>query len=84
MSGMNEQQANRWRQTRTMGKGKYVMYYGILTWGVALAILFTGMEWLTQHSFTPSWLYIRLAVFAIVGFFIGSFRWDAKEKKFKS
>jgi hypothetical protein len=84
MSVMNERQANQWRKTRTMGKGKYVMFFGILSWGIALALLFTGLEWLTQQTFTPAWLYIRLAVFGVVGFFIGSLRWDARERKFKS
>ncbi|WP_246079285.1 hypothetical protein [Paenibacillus piri] len=84
MNKMTEQQADKWRKTRTMGKGKYVMYFGVLTWGIILAALFTGMEWLTQQSFTLSWMYIRLAVFGILGFFIANFRWDARERLFQS
>jgi hypothetical protein len=79
---MNEQQANRWRKTRAMGKGKYVMYFGVLIWGIALTVIITGMQWLTQQTFTPSWLYIRLIVFAAIGFFIFMLRWDARERKF--
>ncbi|WP_243767370.1 hypothetical protein [Paenibacillus agricola] len=82
MAGMSETQANKWRKTRTIGKGKYMLFFGILPWGIGLAGLFTGLEWLTQQTFTPSWLYIRLAVFLVVGFFISSVRWHALEQKF--
>ncbi|WP_028547952.1 hypothetical protein [Paenibacillus sp. UNC451MF] len=78
---MNETQANKWRKTRTMGKGKYVMYFGILAWGLSLAALFTLTEWLTQQTVTTSWIYIRIVVMGIVGFFIANFRWEAREKK---
>jgi hypothetical protein len=81
---MSEQQANQWRKTRTMGKPKYVMYFGILLWGITLAALFTGMEWLTQQTFTPSWVYIRLIVFAFIGFFVYNLRWNAREQKFQA
>ncbi|WP_240418919.1 hypothetical protein [Paenibacillus periandrae] len=84
MNEMNEQQATQWRKRRTMGKGKYVMYFGILTWGIAVTAIITGMEWLTQHTFQMSWLYIRLIVFASIGFFISVLRWEARERKFKS
>jgi hypothetical protein len=82
MTGMSEKQANSWRKTRTLGKSRYMLFFGLLPWGIGLAALFTGLEWLTQHTFTPSWLYIRLAVFVIVGFFISTTRWHALEQKF--
>ncbi|PZE21170.1 hypothetical protein CBW46_010080 [Paenibacillus xerothermodurans] len=81
---MNEQQANKWRKTRTMGKAKYVMYYGVLLWGVLLTAIFTGLELLTQSVYNVSWMYIRLAVFGSVGFFIANFRWESREKRFQS
>jgi hypothetical protein len=84
MSQMSEEQATKWQQTRTKGKGKYVMYYGVLLWGLLLTAVFTGLEWLTQHTFQFSWFYVRLAVFGLIGFFIASFRWDAREKKYQS
>ncbi|MCS7462212.1 hypothetical protein N0M98_18900 [Paenibacillus doosanensis] len=79
---MNEIQAGKWRKTRTMGKGKYVMYFGVLAWGLSLTLLFTAMEWFTQHTVTASWIYIRIAVMGIAGFFIANFRWDAREQRF--
>jgi hypothetical protein len=84
MSQMNEEQANKWKKTRTMGKGKYVMFYGVLLWGLALTAVFSGLEWLTQHTFSFSWFYVRLAVFGFIGFFISNFRWEAREKQFQS
>jgi uncharacterized membrane protein len=84
MKKLSEEQTTKWRKTRTMGKGKYVMYYGVITWGFLLTALFTATEWLTQQSFTFNWLYIRLIVFGILGFFIANFRWDARERLFQS
>ncbi|WP_246315800.1 hypothetical protein [Paenibacillus foliorum] len=84
MSKMTAEQANKWRKRRMMGKSKYVMFYGVVTWGIILAALFTGMEWITQQSFTTSWVYIRVIVFGILGFFIANFRWDARERMFQS
>ncbi|WP_186446252.1 hypothetical protein [Paenibacillus cremeus] len=81
MSTMNEAQAAKWRAKRTMGKGKYVVYYGMLMWGLLLTLLFTVVELLSQQTFSMTWLYIRLAVFGIIGFFIANFGWDAKEIK---
>ncbi|GAA4862083.1 hypothetical protein GCM10023310_46840 [Paenibacillus vulneris] len=78
---MNEMQASKWSKTRAMGKAKYVMYFGVLSWGLPLAALFTLMEWLTQGTVSTSWVYIRIIVMAIIGFFIANFRWEAREKK---
>jgi|GEM_PF-1445017 len=80
---MNAAQAEKWRKTRTMGKGKYVMLFGVLSWGISLAALFTAIEWLTQQSFTPYWVYIRLGVMAVVGFFVANFRWESREQKLR-
>jgi hypothetical protein len=82
MANMSEKQANSWRKTRTMGKGKYMILFGLLPWGIGLAGLFTGLEWVTQQTVTPSWIYIRLMVFLVVGFFISSVRWHSLEQKF--
>lgn len=80
---MNAVQAEKWRKTRTMGKGKYVMLFGVLTWGLSLAALFTAIEWLTQQTFTPYWVYIRLGVMAVIGFFVANFRWESREQKLR-
>lgn len=79
---MNEKQAARWAAVRQMGRGKYVAIRGMLAWGVTLAAVFTLVEYLTQGSISFNWLVIRLFVFAVLGFFVASFRWDSKERKY--
>jgi hypothetical protein len=79
---MNEQKALQWSKTRTMGKGKYVLYYGALLWGVLFTVLFGAVELLSTGTVTWSWTVIRLVVFAVVGFFIANARWDANERKY--
>jgi hypothetical protein len=81
---MNEAQAAKWSKTRTMGKAKYVMYYGVALWGITLTVLTSGIQWVTEQTLDGSWLTIRLAVFGIVGFFVANFRWDGKEKQWNS
>ncbi|MDQ1909881.1 hypothetical protein RAC89_05090 [Paenibacillus sp. GD4] len=81
---MSKEKMNKWGQTRRMGKAKYVMYYGVLLWGVSFTILTTAVEWMTQQSFTGSWLTIRLLVFSVLGFFIANFGWERKEKQWIS
>lgn len=79
---MNEMQANKWRKTRAMGKGKYVMFFGVLAWGLSLTALFTAMEWFTHQTVTTSWVYIRLVLLSFMGFFIANNRWDKQERQY--
>ncbi|WP_426452238.1 hypothetical protein ACP26L_09325 [Paenibacillus sp. S-38] len=77
---MNQEQAAKWAKIRTMGKAKYVMYYGVAAWGLGLTVLFTGLEWLTQGTLTGQWLTIRLLVFGVIGFILSNFKWEKNER----
>ncbi|MED4601141.1 hypothetical protein P9314_10545 [Paenibacillus validus] len=79
---MNESAAVKWSKTRQMGKAKYVMFRGVLLWGVSLTVLFTAIEWMTQHTMLTSWLTVRLIVFGIIGFLIANVRWDGQERAY--
>lgn len=81
---MNDAQAAKWSKTRTLGKAKYVMYYGVALWGILLTLLTSTVQYITENTLDGSWLTIRLAVFGILGFFIANFRWDGNERKWKS
>jgi hypothetical protein len=81
---MNEIKAAAWGKTRQMGKAKYVMYRGVLLWGLSLTAVFTLIEWFSQQSMLTSWLTVRLLVFGIVGFFVANFQWDGHERQYAS
>ncbi|WP_019535402.1 hypothetical protein [Paenibacillus ginsengihumi] len=80
---MDKAKAQKWKKTREMGKGKYVMLFGVAAWGITLTVAFTLVEWLTQQTFTPLWFYIRFFVFGFAGFLIANFRWESMERLFK-
>ncbi|MCZ8518120.1 MULTISPECIES: hypothetical protein [Paenibacillus] len=80
---MNQEQAAKWAKIRTIGKAKYVMYYGVAAWGIGLTLLFTGIEWVTQGTLTGKWLTIRLLVFGVIGFMLSAFRWESNERRYQ-
>jgi hypothetical protein len=79
---MNDKQAAKWAAVRNKGKGSYIMYRGVLPWGIGFAVLFSLIELLTQGTLTWYWLVIRLVVFAVIGFLVAVFRWEHLEQKF--
>ncbi|MBO9607665.1 MAG: hypothetical protein J7639_17020 [Paenibacillaceae bacterium] len=74
--------AETWSQRRTMGRKKYVLRYGILTFGFGIALLLTLLELVTQGTFHYTLFVIRLLLFPIIGLIWFASRWDALERKF--
>ena len=77
-----ENKAN-WAKTRKMGRTKFILIYGVLFWGLIMAIAF----FLFNLKAFPSipWyilLIISLVIFSIAGYFVGYFSWKSAEKKY--
>jgi hypothetical protein len=79
---MEQEAASKWEAIRTMGKFKYVLWYGAVRIGFSIAILLTLIEWATEKEINTSWVFIRLLVFPIIGSFISNVRWWDQENKF--
>ncbi|TBL81142.1 hypothetical protein [Paenibacillus thalictri] len=80
---MNEKQAAVWQKKRQLGKIKYAVFYGLMPWGIILAIVFSLLEFTTQGVINWRWIIARLIVFGFIGFFLAGIRWNTSEQKFK-
>jgi len=79
---MKQKAALKWATTRKLGRNKYLLWHGILGFGLGVSLLLTLFEFVTQQQITPIWVLIRCVVFPTVGFFIFTSRWDTMENKF--
>ncbi len=67
---------------KQIGRSKYVLYYGVLAWGLLLSVLFSLIEVFAIHQVSLPFFFVRLAVFATLGFFIGTARWQSMERRY--
>ncbi len=79
---MKHKAALQWAATRKMGRNKYITRYGLVGFGLGIALLLTLFEYLSIQQITPKWVLVRCLIFPIVGFFIFSTRWEKQETQF--
>ncbi|WP_068773638.1 hypothetical protein [Paenibacillus sp. FJAT-26967] len=79
---MNEEQARKWSHTRRKGPGRFVALHYALPASFILTALVTLLEFVGNGELIPIWLPIRIIVFGFVGFFIGMFQFQSKDKKY--
>ncbi len=74
-----------WAETRKMGKTKFILIYGMLFWGLIMALAFFFLN-LSENASIPWYLHllISLGIFLIAGYFVGLLSWNAAEKKYNS
>jgi hypothetical protein len=77
-----ERGLQRWERIRKAGRSSYIVKYGVLGWGIPVAILTTLMDWLQGTPVTELAvaLAIRLPLFAIGGIAFGAFLWAFQER----
>ena len=77
-----ESKAN-WAKTRKMGRTKFILIYGVLFWGIILAIAFFFLN-VKVYPSIPWYLLLifSLIIFCIAGYFVGYFSWKSAEKKY--
>ncbi|MBN2436915.1 MAG: hypothetical protein JXK07_16770 [Spirochaetes bacterium] len=81
---MNIKQREKWQKIRQIGKKKYVIKYGIISWGLTTAFLWS----LIMHIIRPQEnLFIRpviaLVLFPLGGIVVGLYTWNYNEKNYK-
>lgn len=75
---------NKWEETRNKGKARYILFHGVLGWGVPTAILWSIlMEFISPTDAFWQRLLIALILFPIGGIAFGYFTWIASESKYK-
>ncbi|MBS4537486.1 hypothetical protein GOQ27_03375 [Clostridium sp. D2Q-11] len=87
---MKEKQFHKWTELREKGKTKYVWIYGVIFWGIPVAILSEILVQLLDGNYSFGFLYNndfyykflgRLIIFSIAGIFYGLSSWKSNEKK---
>lgn len=73
-----------WLKRKNLGRAKYLLYFGLLPWGVGLTVLTSLFEFLSFGSLNPIWVPIRLIMFFFIGFFVANGRWVAMEYRFET
>ena len=79
---LKENKSN-WAETRKMGKTKFILVYGMLFWGLIMAVAFFFLN-LSENASIPWYIHllISLGIFAIAGYFVGLLSWNSAEKKY--
>ena len=86
---MNRKQKEKWELIRKKGREHYILYWGVILYGVLGAIITiligTSLEYL---FFNSHWeinyfmiVYI-LIIFPIIGLFVGIYNWREMEKQY--
>jgi len=77
-----ENKAN-WKKTREMGRTKFILFYGVLFWGLIVAIIFFLLN-IKAYPAIPWYilLLVSIVIFGIAGYFVGHFSWKSAEKKY--
>lgn len=81
---MQDRGAAKWNKMKQLGRNKYLLYYGVLLWGIVFTVVLGGVELASSGTVTSTWTVIRFVVFGVVGFFIGNSRWMSFERKYGS
>ncbi len=90
LSNMTPKQLKRWELIRKRGKRHFVLYRGILGWGLWMFIVMTIFGHLNQVDFQLSFLetisipmvITNLIVWTIAGYVFGQWTWSASEKTY--
>lgn len=85
---MNSNQACRWEKARQSGKNKFIIYTGILQWGLITGALWSIIMFLMSKdpkniSHFSSILVPAIIIFPICGYFMGLITWNGAEKKYQ-
>ncbi|RJX37662.1 hypothetical protein D3P09_22070 [Paenibacillus pinisoli] len=79
----------KWEQTRAKGKKNYVIFNGLLGWGIPMALLYTAVWTYIQHqeiAFNQELyqtLIISLVIFSVAGVGFGIWTWNTTEKQYQ-
>lgn len=77
-----ENKAN-WAETRKMGRTKFILIYGVLTWGLIMTVAFFFLN-LREHPSIPWYVHLLISwvIFSLAGYVVGHFTWKSAEKKY--
>ncbi|RJE90251.1 hypothetical protein D3P07_08575 [Paenibacillus sp. 1011MAR3C5] len=80
---------DKWELTRAKGKKNYVLWNGVLGWGIPTGILFTALSTYINHKefvFNQDFyqtLFLSLVLFSLGGVVFGLWTWSWTEKLYR-
>lgn len=79
-----EKRMKKWERTRTKGKTRFILIYGILKWMIIFSLIYA----MYHNSSIPYEISFRekclvLIVFCIIGMYNGNELWKLSEKAYK-
>ena len=83
-SGLLNRKENNWEEIRSRGFWRFVLFYGVLSWGLISGFIYFLITTFLQPG-TPLLknLILSLAIFSVAGVFWGMTMWYIREKKFR-
>ena len=71
-----------WGQTRLMGRKKFIWVYGVLGWGLSVALPWSALMWYFEspRGSYLTWLVMALVAFPLGGAIVASWMWRRKER----
>ena len=68
-------------KTIALGRKRYILFHGILGWGLLTALLFTGWSFYSKERMSIAEVAIPFIVFPFGGIFWGAAMWSVMKKK---
>ena len=68
-------------KTIALGRRRYILFHGVLGWGLLTALLFTGWSFYSEESISTVDVVIPFIVFPFGGIFWGAFMWSFLKKQ---
>lgn len=70
-----------WNQIRKKGEKHFIVFYGVLGWGLLTGILFQAIQhFVLGKPITIAGVSIIIITFTIGGYFFGKVMWNSKER----
>ncbi|QYR19613.1 hypothetical protein KZ483_17105 [Paenibacillus sp. sptzw28] len=86
---MKEKQKRKWEKLRAKGKKNFIIFNGVISWGVPTAILYTFlMSFMENYSLRFNRDFFEMLILSIVlfpfgGIFFGLWVWSWTEKQYR-
>lgn len=81
---MNEKQRLNWEKERAKGRKTFIWLYGILGWGVTMAISFSFVKpWVGNEPLSAVQILLSFTLFPLGGIILGLLVWKQKEKRYE-
>jgi len=72
----------KWEARRQLGRGNYILLYGVIYWGGSVGVITTLIDW-WRRGFSVSNLIIAAIIWPLAGWFVGSSIWGKSEEKYR-